>query len=486
MNKGLLLSLVFIFFASSLLTIVWSVKAVENSWWSKSPMPAGGAVYGAAAVNGKIYAFGAYNYNGTTYYTGGKYDPATDTWSTIAPMTTSRIEFATAVHENKIYVIGGKRSQGDASLNNVEVYDPETNSWTSRTSMPTARDSMQANVVNGKIYVISGEVSVVEAHPGAVFSDATEVYDPETDTWTSATPIPNHVAGYASAVLDNRIYIIGGATEEPPVGWHAVNTTQIYNPATDNWTVGAAIPKPVESALGCATNGSMAPKRIYVFAGFDEIGHRDLNQVYDPILDEWAVGAKQSFYGYGEIAATVMDDLIYAIGGSYSELISPNPWGYTVDSEPVYNPPPPFPAINYRYTPIGYGASELTAPKIAVLSPTNRTYSSGNISLNFIIDEPTSWMGYRLDGQQVVAITGNTTLNGLVRGLHKITLYAKDSSENSGASETINFTIAEGPASFPTTLGVAVSVAAVIVGAGLLVYSKKRKRDADHQRFRKD
>ena len=479
MKKNLALLFAFILTVTSSMVItkpvISSVATVEDSWKLKSPMPAGGAVYGAATVNGKIYAFGAYNYNATTYYTTGKYDPATDRWSAIAPMPTSRIEFATTVHENKIYIIGGKKTRGDASLNNVEVYDPATNSWSSKASMPTTRDSMQANVVNGRIYVISGEVSLIEAHSGAVFSDATEVYDPETDTWASAAPIPNHVAGYASAVLDNKIYIIGGATEGPPVGWHAVNTTQIYDPATNKWTSGAAIPNTVESALGGATNGSMAPKRIYVFAGFDEIGHRDLNQVYDPIINEWAVGAKQSFYGYGEIAAAIMDDLIYVIGGSYSELAAQDPWGYTANPEPVYNPPPPFPAINYRYTPIGYGAPELTAPRIAVLSPENRDYSSGNVSAIFTVDEPTGWMGYRLDRQQVVAIAGNTTLNGLAGGLHNITIYAKDASENSGASETISFTIAEGSEPFPTVPILASTIAAIIVAAGLLVYFRKRK-----------
>src|SRR4030042_3599366 len=202
MKKNLALLFAFILTVTSSMVIakpaISSVATVEDSWKLKSPMPAGGAVYGAATVNGKIYAFGAYNYNATTYYTTGKYDPATDRWSAIAPMPTARIEFATTVHENKMYIIGGKKTRGDASLDNVEVYDPATNSWSSKASMPTARDSMQANVVNGRIYVISGEISHIEAHAGAVFSDATEVYEPGTDTWASAAPIPNHVAGYAS------------------------------------------------------------------------------------------------------------------------------------------------------------------------------------------------------------------------------------------------------------------------------------------------
>lgn len=458
---------------------------VNNVWHSKAPMPSGGAVYGAEVVNKEIYAFGGYSYDGISHYTAEKYDPKTDTWSTIAQMPTPRIEFATAVYENKIYVIGGKISRGGASLNTVEVYDPTTNSWASVSSIPTARDSMQANTVNGKIYVISGEISLTHAQSVAVFSDKNEVYDPQTDTWASVASIPNHVVGYVSAVLDNKIYVIGGSTEEPPIGWYAVNTTQIYDPATDAWTFGADIPETVEGAVGCATTGSMAPKRIYVFAGHDENSHRDLNQVYDPIIDEWTTAVKQNFYGYGELATTVIDDLIYAIGGSYSELVSSNPWGYTVNPDPVYGPDPSFPAVNYRYTPIGYGASEFISPNITLLSPMNKDYSLGNVSITYTVDESTSWIGYRLDEQKRVTITGNTTLIGLASGIHNITLYARDTSGNSGISETIQFTLSTETEDVTTILVGAIILVVVIFGIILFaffrVYRLKKRSTPNSQ-----
>lgn len=451
--KSFALALVFIVLATSFSLKFGSVKADEDSWVPKAPMPQGGEVYGAAGVNGEVYAFGAHFYNGTTYYTSGKYDPSTNSWSAIAPMPTPRIEFATAVCEGKIYAIGGKRSRSEASLDAVEVYDPATNNWASAAPMPTARDLMHASVVNGKIYVISGHLSFREPHI-TVFSDANEVYDPQANTWATAANIPNHVADYASAALDNKIYIIGGSTvEPPPIGWRAVNTTQIYDPATDKWTLGAPIPKTVMDALAFATSGSKAPKRIYIFAGWDEIGHRDLNQVYDPATDEWSAGAKQSFYNYDEVAAATLNDVMYVVGGTFSEQ--------------------PFIGVNYQYTPIAYGASDRNPPVIVVLSPENKTYSPGNISIKFTVDEPATWMGYRLDGQQITAIEGNTTLNGLAGGSHNITLYARDASENTGASETIDFTVTNEQSLFLTIAIAATSIASVAV-VGLLVYLRKR------------
>lgn len=81
-------------------------------------------------------------------------------------------------------------------------------------------------------------------------------------------------------------------------------------------------------------------------------------------------------------------------------------------------------------------------PAISVLSPENKTYTTPSILLTFTVDEPTSWIGYSLDDQPNVTITGNTTLTGLSGGSHNITVYANDTTGNMGASDTVHFTIA--------------------------------------------
>jgi len=69
---------------------------------------------------------------------------------------------------------------------------------------------------------------------------------------------------------------------------------------------------------------------------------------------------------------------------------------------------------------------------------------------------------------------GYTILTGLDNGENDLKIHAKDESGNMGASEAIWFNIAE---SFPMALVSVASVETVTtVGAGLLVYFKKRKR----------
>jgi len=114
---------------------------------------------------------------------------------------------------------------------------------------------------------------------------------------------------------------------------------------------------------------------------------------------------------------------------------------------------------------------------ISNLSLENKTYSQNDLSLNFTTDQPTSWIGYCLDGKTNMTIAGNTTLMGLSDGEHNVTVYAKDNAGNMGTSETIYFNIAEKlePEPFPTTLVIAVVATVAAIGVGLLVYFKKRR-----------
>lgn len=113
-------------------------------------------------------------------------------------------------------------------------------------------------------------------------------------------------------------------------------------------------------------------------------------------------------------------------------------------------------------------------PIISNLSLENKTYNQDNLPLNFTVDEPTSWIGYCLDGQDNVTITENFTLTELPSGSHTLTIYANDTVGNMGTSSTIAFSVAE---PFPTTILIVASVVTVaIVSASLLVYFKKRGR----------
>jgi len=84
---------------------------------------------------------------------------------------------------------------------------------------------------------------------------------------------------------------------------------------------------------------------------------------------------------------------------------------------------------------------ETTPPTIIIISPENKTYAvNASIPLTFTVDEFVSWMGYSLNGELNVTITGNTTLPTLPDGEHYITVYANDTFDNMGFA-TIYFIV---------------------------------------------
>ena len=113
-------------------------------------------------------------------------------------------------------------------------------------------------------------------------------------------------------------------------------------------------------------------------------------------------------------------------------------------------------------------------PIISNLSLENKTYNQSNLPLNFTTDEPTSWMGFCLDGEANTTVTGNTSLAGLSVGLHTLTIYANDTVGNMGASETVTFTVVKETEPLPTTIIVVSAVSATVIGLGILVHFRKR------------
>jgi hypothetical protein len=119
---------------------------------------------------------------------------------------------------------------------------------------------------------------------------------------------------------------------------------------------------------------------------------------------------------------------------------------------------------------------DTSPPIISELSIANKTYNDQNVPLSFNLNENASWIAYDLDNHGNTTLQGNTTLTRLSIGSHSIVVYANDTLGNMGKSEMIYFTIKE-PDTFPTALIAVASVATVaVVGVGLLVYFKKRKR----------
>ena len=85
-----------------------------------------------------------------------------------------------------LYAIGGLNSS-QIPVNTNEAYDLESNSWTTKAPMPTARHHLSSAVVDGRLFALGGRI-LGNGVPSEDLDEArsnfanNEVYDPQTDS----------------------------------------------------------------------------------------------------------------------------------------------------------------------------------------------------------------------------------------------------------------------------------------------------------------
>jgi N-acetylneuraminic acid mutarotase len=124
------------------------------------------------------------------------------------------------VINDTLFVVGGFVEDGASGVTgSLVAYDPITDVWSSRSPMPTPRASGMSAVVNGKLYILGGYT--VDG-----LTTVVEVYDPATDTWVSAEALSQARYQAFSGVIDGSVYLFGGYLD----GWGTTNSIEVYSP----------------------------------------------------------------------------------------------------------------------------------------------------------------------------------------------------------------------------------------------------------------
>lgn len=209
--------------------------AMDN-WVTKTPMPTPRGHFGIAVYQNKIYTIGAWESSCANEV----YDPTTDTWKTKKPMPTNRTEISASVVDGKIHLI---------SSESHDVYDIATDSWTAGKRLPYPHPYPESAVVDNKIYIIS--------------KNLTQIYDAKSDSWSLGASPPISVSNpgvcaTTGIMAPKRIYVFGGS-----VGFlQYTDVTQVYDPKSDAWTLG----EPMPTSRGAPT-AAVVNDQIYVIGG---------------------------------------------------------------------------------------------------------------------------------------------------------------------------------------------------------------------------
>lgn len=336
-TRKMILFLIPAFLLVSMLSLAQLARATNVTWIAKAPLPTARTWISAAVYGKDIYVFGGLN-NTTKLATVERYDSATNTWDNRAGMPTARYATSAVTLNSKIYVIGGVNASNQIQ-NIVEVYDPAKDTWSTASPMPTARCRLAAVAgPDGKIYAIGGSTTSTLDLTG--YSGLVEVFDPDSNSWTTAASMNTPRVGLAAAVSGGKIYAFGGYGKPPGYTARYLLTVEVYNPTSNTWTSSPSM-KAARYGLAATTTSN---DLIYLIGGKNESSVLpDRNEEYIP-----SSGASSYIAGLpsgqrSELAAVNISNpgnILYVVGGGNQWTPSNNLDAGTLSDQPVSTPTP--------------------------------------------------------------------------------------------------------------------------------------------------
>jgi N-acetylneuraminic acid mutarotase len=167
------------------------------------------------------------------------------------------------------------------------AYDIQSESWEpagSRAPRPYAGGHHAVEVVDGKLYLFGGL--------SAGCSGKLQIYDPATDSWSLGADMPWSGGASSTAVIGAFVYVAGGHVN----GASTTDACAKYDPALDQWSAPLASMPAARNHAASGTDG----QRFWIFGGCGP-GSGDLPgvangfatlQVYDPLSDSWETSDK--------------------------------------------------------------------------------------------------------------------------------------------------------------------------------------------------
>jgi N-acetylneuraminic acid mutarotase len=302
--------------------------SAEKPWVTLAPLPQPATDLAGVAVNGRLYLFGGLDGVRPTGLV-LEYDAATDGWTKKKPMPVNLHRFAVAAYGDRIYLFGGfkypdTRANAWQPVDTAWRYDPASDEWTALAAMPSKRGAASAAVVDGRIFVIGGatvqpgtrDVAIEPKRRHAIL-DAVEEYDPKTNGWRVRTPLPTPRAEAAVATVAGKIYVIGGRIASVfAEDGSATDVVEAYDPARDLWSRPLARMPAPRAAMGTATWRN----RIVVAGGETSdtgglVSAAAVVATYEPETNAWRMVASLPAPRRG-IATGLIGDRFYVAGGA--------------------------------------------------------------------------------------------------------------------------------------------------------------------------
>lgn len=246
---------------------------------------------------------------------------------TLAPfMAPMRSSFGTIFHDGLLYMCGGHQGAEhtypkESFTDNFNVYNPATNTWKALAPRLHKAHGFQLAAYGKYIYAFGGFAYSEDHTPGWKSLDVIERYDTTTDQWTVVGKLTAPRSSNVSAVIDDKVYLIGGWNSTPkfPKDYDGtfLSHIDVFDLKTEKVSVAPfGMPKPLRRAFtGLSYNG-----KIVLVGGLGEgASHFELISkitLLDPVTGEVTELPELPFATFAP-AAEVIGNELFVFGGMF-------------------------------------------------------------------------------------------------------------------------------------------------------------------------
>ena len=218
------------------------------------------------------------------------FDPDTEMWQQATPMNNA------AEHQAVVPLQDGRAMVVHSGVATAEIYDSASDSWTLTAEMDSTPLTPKAVVLLDGRVLVTGVVSNKFADYGK-----TKRHDPDTDTWVPIDPKT------------------GEDIEAPK------NVSEIYDPASDTWIATEAMTEIrmshtltlLSDGRALVTSGTNFGLGIDAMSEESKISDQFLlaTEIFNPATNEWTPGPQMSEPRYDHTATLLSDGRIFIFGG---------------------------------------------------------------------------------------------------------------------------------------------------------------------------
>ena len=182
----------------------------SNTWTHVQPMPSPYHAHAGSIYNEHIYVSGGYSNNHFTQDL-QRYNPSTRHWEDMSNMLTPRGWHVMCVASDKLYVFGGcnlNANQQALPVLQSEMYDPLTDQWSIIAPLSISHKEASCVLYQDCICVLGGYNVQTKSGQKMVSK-----FDLVTGTWETVGALPQSMTGVGYCVLKLPAYNVRGGTD---------------------------------------------------------------------------------------------------------------------------------------------------------------------------------------------------------------------------------------------------------------------------------